>query len=101
MSISGAIFNSRTAPLFRLFAEMFSIVVAFAIFTVFWNARRFLDNGCFLVLGSSLPLSIMATRWLHALAGGEMPTNPLRLLSLPLLIQAGLVLARLFCGVSA
>jgi len=37
--------------LFHSLAETFSIVVAFAIFAVFWNARRFLDNGCFLLMG--------------------------------------------------
>lgn len=37
--------------LFHSLTELFSIVVACAIFVLFWNARRFLDNGALLVLG--------------------------------------------------
>jgi hypothetical protein len=37
--------------LFHSLAEVFSIVVAGAIFMVFWNARRFLDSGYYLFVG--------------------------------------------------
>ena len=37
--------------LFHGLAEVFSIVVAFAIFIFFWNARRFLDNNYYLYIG--------------------------------------------------
>jgi len=37
--------------LFHSLAEIFSIVVAFGIFMVTWNSRRFLDNNYLLVLG--------------------------------------------------
>ncbi len=37
--------------LFHSLAEIFSIVIAFSIFTITWNARRFLENSYFLVLG--------------------------------------------------
>jgi hypothetical protein len=37
--------------LFHSLAEMFSIVIACAVFVVFWNSRQFLDNGYFLFIG--------------------------------------------------
>lgn len=37
--------------LFHSIAEVFSILVAFGIFVVAWNARRFLDNSYFLAIG--------------------------------------------------
>ena len=37
--------------LFHCLAEEFSIVVAIAVFAVFWNTRRFLENGIYLVIG--------------------------------------------------
>ncbi len=36
---------------FHCLAETFAAVVACAIFLLFWNARRFLDNGFFLLIG--------------------------------------------------
>ena len=53
--------------LFHSLVEIFSIVVAFGIFTVFWNSRRFLDNGCFLFLGVAY-LFIGGIDLLHTLA---------------------------------
>ena len=38
-------------PLFHSLAEAFSIVVAFTVFAVFWNARSFLANACYLLIG--------------------------------------------------
>jgi len=37
--------------LFHSLAEVFSIVVAFGIFVVAWNSRRFVDNNYFLFIG--------------------------------------------------
>ena len=37
--------------LFHSIAEVFSIVVAFAIFIIIWNSRRFLDNNYFIAIG--------------------------------------------------
>ncbi|HUT89783.1 MAG TPA: MASE3 domain-containing protein [Thermoguttaceae bacterium] len=54
-------------PLFHSLVEVFSIVVAFGIFTVFWNGRRFLDNGCFLFLGIAY-LFVGGIDLLHTLA---------------------------------
>ena len=39
--------------LFHSIAEVFSIVVAFSIFIVAWNSRRFLDSNYFLFIGIS------------------------------------------------
>ncbi|NQT31919.1 MAG: PAS domain S-box protein [Deltaproteobacteria bacterium] len=37
--------------LFHSIAEIFSIIVAFSIFVVAWNARQFLDNSYFIFIG--------------------------------------------------
>ena len=37
--------------LFHSLVETFATVVACAVFMLFWNARRFLDNGFFLFIG--------------------------------------------------
>jgi len=37
--------------LFHCLAEAFSIVIAIAVFAIFWNTRRLLDNGVYLVIG--------------------------------------------------
>jgi PAS domain S-box-containing protein len=42
-------------PLFHSIAEIFSIVVAFGIFMVGWNARKFIKNNYFLFLGVAYP----------------------------------------------
>ncbi len=50
--LAGLFLVSRTNYLlFHSIAEIFSIVVAFGIFMVGWNARRFLRNRYFLFLG--------------------------------------------------
>lgn len=41
--------------LFHSIAEVFSIVVAFGIFMVGWNSRRFIENKYFLFLGIAYP----------------------------------------------
>ena len=53
--------------LFHWLVEFFSIVVAFGVFTVFWNSRHFLDNGCFLFIGIGY-LFVGLLDLLHALA---------------------------------
>ncbi|MHB8901145.1 MAG: MASE3 domain-containing protein [Thermoguttaceae bacterium] len=53
--------------LFHWFVEFFSVVVAFGVFTIFWNARRFLDNGCFLFVGIGY-LFVGLIDLLHAMA---------------------------------
>ena len=37
--------------LFHCLVKAFTIIVAIAVFAIFWNTRRFLDNGIYLVLG--------------------------------------------------
>jgi len=37
--------------LFHSIAEIFSLIVAFGIFIVAWNSRRFLDNNYFILIG--------------------------------------------------
>ncbi|MGA8752959.1 MASE3 domain-containing protein [Candidatus Deferrimicrobium sp.] len=48
-------------------AELFSVVVAFGVFMLTWNARRFLDNHFFLFLGIAY-LFVGIIDSLHALA---------------------------------
>jgi signal transduction histidine kinase len=43
--------GARNYLLFHTSAEMFSIVVAFSIFMLVWNVRRFMDNNYLLFLG--------------------------------------------------
>lgn len=37
--------------LFHSLVEIFAVIVACAVFILFWNTRRFLDNGFFLFIG--------------------------------------------------
>ena len=37
--------------LFHCLAEAFSIIIAIAVFAIFWNTRHFLDDGFYLVIG--------------------------------------------------
>jgi PAS domain S-box-containing protein len=61
--------------LFHSLAEAFSIVVAFAIFIIAWNSRRFLDNGYFLFLGVAF-LFVGILDLLHTLAYAGMGVFP-------------------------
>jgi len=61
--------------LFHSLIEIFSIVMAFGIFTMFWNARRFLDNGCFLFIGIAY-LFVGGIDLLHTLAYRGMGVFP-------------------------
>jgi PAS domain S-box-containing protein len=52
LSLAGLYAISRYSfLLFHCLAEAFSIVIAIAVFAVFWNTRRFVTNGLFLVIG--------------------------------------------------
>ena len=53
--------------LFHNIAEIFSILVAFSIFVIAWNARRFLDNSYFVFIGIAF-LFIWVLDLLHTLA---------------------------------
>lgn len=53
--------------LFHVLAELFSIVIAFSIFVLTWNARRFLNNGYLVFLGISF-LFTGSLDLLHTLA---------------------------------
>lgn len=55
--------------LFHILAETFSIVVAFTIFAVFWNARQFLDNSFYLFIGIAF-LFVAMIDLIHTLAIG-------------------------------
>jgi signal transduction histidine kinase len=53
--------------LFHSLVEVFSVGVAFSIFTVFWNSRRFVTNGFYLFLGIAY-FGIAAIDLVHTLA---------------------------------
>lgn len=53
--------------LFHSLVEMFSIVVAFGVFAVVWNSRRFHENGYLLVIGTGF-LFVGGIDLLHTLA---------------------------------
>ena len=36
---------------FHCLAEAFSIIIAIAVFAIFWNTRQYLENGIYLVIG--------------------------------------------------
>ncbi|MHB9045193.1 MAG: MASE3 domain-containing protein [Pirellulales bacterium] len=61
--------------LFHSLVELFSVVVACGVFMVYWNARRFLDNGFFLFVGIGL-LCVGGLDLLHALAYKGMGVFP-------------------------
>lgn len=61
--------------LFHSLAELFSIVVAFGIFTIFWNSRRLMESNYFLFVGIAY-LFIGAIDLLHTLAYKGMGVFP-------------------------
>ena len=61
--------------LFHSMAELFSIVVAFAIFVVAWNARRIIHNNYLIVIGIAY-LFIGFIDLLHTLGYEGMPLFP-------------------------
>ena len=62
-------------PLFHSLAEIFSIVVAFAIFVLAWNTRGLLDNNYLLFIGIAY-LFVGGLDLLHALAYKGMGAFP-------------------------
>ncbi|MCR4392765.1 MAG: hypothetical protein NUV31_00175, partial [Dehalococcoidales bacterium] len=61
--------------LFHSLAEIYSIVIAFAIFAIAWNARRFMDNSYLLFIGIAfLFIGILDT--LHTLSYKGMGVFP-------------------------
>lgn len=61
--------------LFHTLVELFSIIVACAIFVIAWNSRRFWDNGYFLFLGIAY-LFVGGIDLVHTLAYKGMPVFP-------------------------
>jgi signal transduction histidine kinase/CheY-like chemotaxis protein len=57
--------------LFHSLAEIFSIVVACTVFAVFWSARTFLNNACYLLIGIAY-LFVALIDLTHTLAYDEM-----------------------------
>lgn len=60
---------------FHILVEFFSIVVACTIFAVYWNARQFLDNSFFLLIGIS-SLFVALLDLFHALSIGTVQVFP-------------------------
>ena len=61
--------------LFHGIAEIFSVVVAFGIFIIAWNTRRFLDNNYFVFIGIAY-FSIGVMDFVHTLAYSGMGVFP-------------------------
>lgn len=81
--VFGLYLSSRYSYLlFHSLVETFTIVVSWGIFVVFWNTRRFLDNGCFLTLGVA-QLWIAGIDLLHMLAYTGMGVFPETSANLP------------------
>ncbi|MFX1419537.1 MAG: MASE3 domain-containing protein [Promethearchaeota archaeon] len=59
--------NFYSYLLFHTIAELFSVVIAFGIFSIGWNTRKNIESSIFLVLGVSL-LYIGAIDLVHTLA---------------------------------
>jgi len=53
--------------LFHVVVEIFSVIIAFAIFLIFWHSRQFLSNNYFLIIGTSF-LFVGALDFLHTLS---------------------------------
>jgi signal transduction histidine kinase/DNA-binding response OmpR family regulator len=66
-----ALARSYSYLLFHCLAEIFSIIVACMVFAVFWNARRFLDDACYLFIGIAF-LFVASIDLVHMLAYGDM-----------------------------
>ncbi|MHB0878591.1 MAG: MASE3 domain-containing protein [Anaerolineae bacterium] len=67
--------SSYSYPLFHTIVEILSVVVAFAIFTVYWNSRHNLDSSYLTVVGIGLPF-VAALDLLHALAHRDLGILP-------------------------
>jgi hypothetical protein len=61
--------------LFHSLAEIFSLVIAFGIFMIVWNARKFADNSCLVFLGIAYHF-VACFDLLHTLAYSGMGVFP-------------------------
>ncbi|MBM3157708.1 MAG: PAS domain S-box protein, partial [Chloroflexi bacterium] len=61
--------------LFHTLAEIFSVIVAFAIFVLAWNSKRFIDNNYLLIIGISY-LFVAIIDLLHTLSYKGMGVFP-------------------------
>jgi hypothetical protein len=105
--------------LFHGLAEIFSVIVAFGIFSVAWNSRRFMDNNYLFALGVAY-LFIGSLDLLHTLAykgmgvfighSANLPTQlwiaaryleSLSLLIAPFLLRRKINITQLFIGYAA
>ncbi len=68
--------------LFHSLVELFAVVVACVTFMIAWHARRYLDNGFFIILGSA-SLGVAIIDLLHALAYKNMGVFPMADANLP------------------
>ncbi|HZJ02190.1 MAG TPA: MASE3 domain-containing protein [Thermoleophilia bacterium] len=97
-------------PLFHVFSELFSVVVAVTIFMIAWNTRRIASNSYFLFVGIGL-LFVGLVDGLHALAfrgmnifdgtDADLPTQlwlAARYLQTATLVGAPLVIGRALRG---
>ncbi len=75
-SLGGLYLSSRESYLlFHSLAELFSVVVAFSVFVIAWNSRRYIENGYLLFVGVAY-LSLGFLDLLHTLAYQGMPVFP-------------------------
>ena len=105
--------------LFHGLVEIFSVIVAFGIFSVAWNSRRFMDNNYLFAIGIAY-LFIGGLDLVHTLAykgmgvfighGANLPTQlwvaaryleSLSLLMAPFLLRRNINTSRLFIGYTA
>jgi len=102
---------------FHTFAELFGIVIAFGVFMLAWNTRRFMNNGYLLLMGITY-FFVALLDTLHTLAYKGMPIFPsydgnnlppqiwiasrymesLALLAAPLFFRRRLPVVPVFCG---
>lgn len=106
--------------LFHTFAEFFSIIIAYGVFMLAWNTRRYMDNGYLLFVGISY-FFVALLDLLHTLAYKGMPIFPgfngnnlppqiwmvarymesLSLLAAPLFLRRALAVVPVFLGYAA
>ena len=105
---------------FHTFAELFGIVIAFGVFMLAWNTKRFMNNGYLLFMGITY-FFVAILDLLHTLAYKGMPIFPgyddnnlppqiwiaarymesLALLAAPMFFRRRLPVVPVFCGFCA
>ena len=75
LSVGLFLISLQNYLLFHALVELFSIVIAFTIFTLTWNARRMINNGYLLFLGISF-LYVGGLDLVHTLAYKGMDIFP-------------------------